>query len=147
MRLVDRQTEPGPGMKVWPYGTIDKVAPLVTPLAVPLMLTLVVARTWLVEIENVAEVAPAITVTLGGTVAAGWELKRDTVMLPGAAGHSRITVPTAELPPTTFVGETVTDFGGMGLTVTVPVLYLPFAVAVTPTPVDAATGCVVNKKV
>jgi hypothetical protein len=53
---------------------------------------------------KVALVAPAGTVTLGGTVAAVLLLPSETAAPPAAAGALRVTVP-CELPPA------VTDFG------------------------------------
>ena len=70
---------------------------------------------------KVAVVAPAATVTLGFTVAAGLLLDRDTMAPPTGAGPLRVTVPVEGLPPTTLVGFTVTEdmVTGTGVTISV----------------------------
>jgi len=61
--------------------------------------------TLLVETVKVALVDPAGTVTLAGTVAATvLLLDNETVRPPEGAAEVRVTVPVAELPPTTAVG-------------------------------------------
>lgn len=59
---------------------------------------------------NVAEVAPAATVTLEEITAL--ELLDDSLMdvPPDGAGEPRVTVPTAVEPLTTVVGATARDF-------------------------------------
>jgi hypothetical protein len=62
-------------------------------------------ETVLVVTEKVADLEPAETVTLDGTVAADvLELERLTVMPPVPAAAVRVTVPVAEVPPVTEVG-------------------------------------------
>ena len=72
----------------------------------------IVADCWLetavVEIENVAEVKPAATVTDAGTLAAMILLDKLTVVPPVAAGPFKLTVPVAFPPPVTDAGFTVT---------------------------------------
>jgi hypothetical protein len=64
----------------------------------------------LVEIVKEAELDPAPTVTLGGTVAAAMLSLESATRNPAeGAGELRVTVPVAVLPPTTSVGLTVTD--------------------------------------
>ena len=61
--------------------------------------------TLLVVTAKVALVDPAGTVTLAGTVAAAvLLLDNETVKPPDGAAEVRVTVPVAELPPTTVVG-------------------------------------------
>jgi hypothetical protein len=62
-------------------------------------------ETVLVETVNVAVVAPAVTVTLAGTVAADvLLLVRFTTAPPDGATELSVTVPVEEMPPTTLVG-------------------------------------------
>ena len=80
-------------------------------------------------------------VTVAGTDAAlGLELLRLTVIGPGPAGNSNWTVAVVDVPPLTELGETLTDFGGIGLTVTIAVLERPFSAAVTVGLVTAETA-------
>jgi len=86
-----------------------------------------------VVIVKVALVAPAATVTLGGTLAAlGRLLVNDTTLPPAGAGLGSVTVPVDGLPPITLVGLTVNDErladgGGvpLGFTVNVADLVTP----------------------
>jgi hypothetical protein len=72
----------------------------------------VVAATGLVVIENVAEVAPAGTKTLGGGAADKLLLWKLTTLPPDGAGWERVTVPVAPAPPATVAGVTVTLLTG-----------------------------------
>lgn len=59
---------------------------------------------------NVAEVCPAATVTLAGTVAAAvLELLSDTAAPPAGAAAVRRTVPVEVAPPETVVGFRVSE--------------------------------------
>ena len=86
-----------------------------------------------VVIVKLALVAPAATVTLGGTVAAlGRLLVNVTALPPAGAGLGSVTVPVEGLPPVTLVGltvkeERVADGGGVpsGLTVKIADLVTP----------------------
>lgn len=77
------------------------------------------AVTALVEMLNVALVAPAATVTLEGTVVTEASLLESaTCAPPDGAGPLRVTVPVDEFPPVTFVGfsdseDRATDGGGV----------------------------------
>ena len=64
----------------------------------------VLLATGLVFTVKVAVVAPAATVTLGGTAAAVLLLVSATTAPPVAAGPLSVTVPVDEVPPVTDVG-------------------------------------------
>jgi len=88
------------------------------------------AFTELVVTLNVAEVWPAGTVTLAGTVALPLPLARLMTVLLSVAELS-VTVPVAELPATTLVGETLKPASATtGLTVRLPVFVTTPYVAV-----------------
>jgi hypothetical protein len=82
---------------------------------------------------NVPDVAPDATETVAGTDAAdGFELAKVTMAPPLPAGAESVTVPMAELPPTTLVRLSVnvaSAGAGAGLTVNVVVLVTPPYVA------------------
>jgi hypothetical protein len=71
---------------------IVSVALRVTPPNVPLIVALVVAFTAVVLMMKLAELAPAATVTLAGTVAAALPLARLTTVADGAAALN-VTTP------------------------------------------------------
>lgn len=73
-------------------GLIVSVALRVMPLRVPLIVALIVALTVVVLTVKFADEAPAATVTLAGTVAAGLLLARVTTVAAGAAALN-LTVP------------------------------------------------------
>ncbi len=86
--------------------------------------------TALVLTTNVALVAPAATVTLGGTLAAPLLLESVTGAPPAGAGPLNATVPVEEFPPVTLVGlseseERVGGGGGAAVTVSEAVLVTP----------------------
>jgi hypothetical protein len=59
---------------------------------------------------KLALVAPAVTVTLDGTVArAGLLLDSVTTAPPAGAGPLKLTIPVAEVPPRTQLGETASE--------------------------------------
>ena len=98
LRLTpDTVTAAGAGFTV-------SVADRVTPPAVAEMVADVEAVTDVVVIVKVALVAPAATVTLAGTVTAAELSESVTTSPPAGAGALRVTVPVAELPPTTLAG-------------------------------------------
>ena len=74
------------------------------------MLAVLIADTTLVVTVNVAEVFPAATVTLVGTVAADvLLLVRVTTAPPVGAAPLRVTVPVEGLAPVTLLGFSDTD--------------------------------------
>ena len=86
--------------------------------------------TGLVLTANVAVVAPAATVTSGGTLAAPLLLESATCAPPVGAGPLNVTVPVEEFPPATLVGfseseERVGGGGGAAVTVSEAVLVAP----------------------
>jgi hypothetical protein len=118
----------------WIYlRVIVRVALFVTPLYDAVMLALILLLTLVVVMLNVAELAPAGTVTFAGTLALiGLLLARVTTKLLEVA-LSRVTVPTELDPPTTIEGFKVKEAsaGGAGaVTVSVVDLFTPAYVAV-----------------
>jgi hypothetical protein len=80
------------------------------PLKVPVNVTCVAVPTAVVETGNVAEVAPAATVTLTGTVAvAVLLLVSVTTAPPVGAAVFNVNVPVDPVPPVTLVGFAVKD--------------------------------------
>ena len=75
-----------------------------TPPDEPVMLTKVADATVEVVIVKFALVVPAATVTLAGTLAAAEVSDSVTSIPPAGAAALRVTVPVADLPPTTLVG-------------------------------------------
>jgi hypothetical protein len=101
--------------------TVNPAARL-TPLYAPLIVAEVDEVTEIVPTVNVAFVAPAATVTLAGTVAAGLLLVSVTTAPPESAALVRLNVPCDAVPPTTLVGvtdseESVGAAGAPGVTV------------------------------
>jgi hypothetical protein len=91
-------------------GVTVSVAVRVAPPPVPVIVTDVDADTAVVEIANVAVVAPAATVTLAGRDAtAPLEVERLTTRPLLPAAPERVTVPVALVPPTTLVGLSAID--------------------------------------
>ena len=134
--------------------TLDTPAPVtvrtvvfVTEPAVAVTVTGVSDETGLVLILNVAEVAPAGTVTLAGTVALVEEDFNVTMVPPVGAPPERVTVPVELVPPTTELGETDTLAKLPEVRVSVPVRLKPLRVPVTVTVVVASTLEVVTAKV
>jgi len=94
------------------------------------MVTVVDEATVVVFTGNVAVVAPAGTVTLGGALAAPLLLESATCAPPVGAAPLNVTVPVEEFPPATLVGfseseERVGGGGGAGVTVSEAVLVTP----------------------
>ena len=89
-------------------GFTVSVAVRVTPPATAVMVIALGAVTVVVEVVNVAVVAPPATVTFAGTEAAVFELVRDTTSPPAGAALDKVTVPVDEAPPTTLAGARAT---------------------------------------
>jgi hypothetical protein len=110
--------------------------------------TLVAAGTFAVVMLKIAEVAPAGTVTVAGTVAAALELVKATTAPPGGAGPFRYTLLAVDgTPPTNAVGDRYSDDNATGLTISVPGLVTPPYAAEIVTLVAAATFVVFTVKV
>ena len=67
------------------------------------------AATGIVAIGNAAEFAPALTITLAGTVAEVLSLSSAIVAPPVGAGALRLTVPVEFCPPVTTDGLAETE--------------------------------------
>jgi hypothetical protein len=128
----------------WIYlRVIVRVALFVTPPYDAVMLALILLLTLVVAMLNVAELAPAGTVTFAGTLAfPGLLLAKVTTKALDVA-LSKVTVPTELDPPTTVVGFKVKDVSAAGVgavTVSVVDLFTPAYVAVMlPTVVELTT--------
>jgi hypothetical protein len=122
-----------------------------TALYVPVMFTLATAVTLTVVIANVADVAPAGTVTEAGTFADTLELVSVTTTPPAGAAPLSVTVPVTPAPPTTDAGFTVTVLSDTvataGFTVSAAVFETAPFVAVIVTAVTAVTVDVVTVNV
>lgn len=90
-------------------GLTVRGAVLVMLPCVAVMVTFVVTETGEVVIGKVALLAPAITVTFAGTLAAGSELAKLITTPPVPAAPVSVTVPVDEVPPVTDVGEVATE--------------------------------------
>src|SRR5262245_24839856 len=103
-----------------------RVALFVTPPAVAETVTVVLAAPADVVTTNVAELLPAGTVTLAGTLATvGLPLDSVTTFPPAGALPLSVTVPVEELPAFTVEGESANDDATGGLRVTAVVLVMP----------------------
>jgi hypothetical protein len=98
------------------------------------MFTFVAVATALLLTVNVAEVAPAATVTEAGTVAAAVLLLVSAMRAPPAgAAEPSFTAPVLLAPPATVIGFNVTELSA-GFTVSVTIREAPRYVAVMLTP-------------
>jgi len=114
-------------------GLTVMVADLETPLRVPVIVKEDAAVTALVVMVKVADVAPAATVTLAGTVPIVVDEDESvTTAPPAGAGFVNVTVPVTAKPPVTAATLVVTldKTAGGGVTVRVAVPVLPLVVAV-----------------
>jgi len=90
-------------------GVTVRMAVRVTPAYIPRIVTSVVAATGVVEIVNVAVVAPASSHRLAGTAATAVLLLKSTTLIPPpGAGALRVTVP-ADAPAVTLLGVRLTE--------------------------------------
>lgn len=102
-----------------------RVAVLVTLPSVPVMVEVAANATGVVVIVNVADEAPAATVTLAGVVAAALLDESDTTSPPVPAGPLSVTVPVELIPPITVEGATETLVSDAGLMVRVAFALAP----------------------
>jgi hypothetical protein len=130
----DSATDIGAG----PRTTSDVVT--VTPLFVALSVAVEFAAIAAVDTVNVADVAPAATVTEVGSVAAARFDVRLTTRPPFGAGPVSVTVPVTDAPPKTVVGETEILETAGATTVNVTDLLTEPRVAVIATSVSVATA-------
>jgi hypothetical protein len=123
----------------------------VPPFIVAEIVEVVVPSTTLLVTVKVAVVAPAVTVTVAGTVAAAVLLlesvTRRWVVEPAAGAFSVIVAVEFATPPTTVVGFKVIDATCGGLSVSVAVFVTPLRVAVMVTVVAAPTETLVTVNV
>lgn len=138
------------GFKVRPLGTgarIVRTAVLVMPPVAAEIVDVVLAAITEVEIVKVAEVAPAATETVAGTVAEGLLLDSATIVPPEGAAPDKVTVPVELLPPRTLVGLKDKVLGMGAAMLSTAVLLEPLTVAVMFAVVDVPTRAVVVVKV
>ena len=123
----------------------------VAPPKVAVIVTGVETITVVVPIAKFALTAPAVTVTLAGTLATGALLLDSPTMAPplGAAAVN-VTVPVDPAPPVTLVGLTVTEVrlgaAGTGVTVSTAERETPPKVPEIDNAVEPVTGVVVMVK-
>jgi hypothetical protein len=109
-------TDAGATATLFRYGVIvSEAVTLVLPEAA-VMTAVVLEVTAVVVMVKVAEVAPAATVTNGGTEADALLLINSTSAPPAGAAWVRVTVPVDVNPPTTEVGFRVSVLTGTVLT-------------------------------
>jgi hypothetical protein len=89
------------------------------------IVAVVVAATGVVVMEKVPVVAPAATVTLAGTPAAGLVLESTTDEPPTGAATLNVTVPVELAPPTRLVGTSASVDKTGGLMVSTAVCVAP----------------------
>ena len=128
-------------------GVTVKVAVKEVAPSFPVMVTEVDEATPVVLTVNVAEVAPASTVTVAGSVALTLLELRLMTAPPGPAGPLSVTLPVEDVPPRTEDGVTVMPARPAGLTVKVADLLVAPNVAEIVTVVAADTAVVLTVKV
>lgn len=116
-----------------------KVADWDVPASVPVIFAEALAATADVVMVNAAEVAPEATVTDAGTVALVVDEASVTVIPAVGAALLRVTVPVAEVPPVTAVGETDSAVSVGAVIVRVAVFEVPPRVPVRVAVTEAAT--------
>jgi hypothetical protein len=126
-----------------PYGSTVILAVFVTPLARAWMSAVLVAETVEVFTWKVAVLVPAGRVTLltAGVATAVLLDDRATVIEPGAAGHSSVTVAVDVAGPRSRLGDSVRLAIAIGRTLMLSVFVTPPALALTvPVTVEVTTG-------
>jgi len=114
---------------------------------VPVIVTEEFTATGVVVMVNVADLAPGAIVTLAGTCPADVLLLLNVTTAPTVgAAPLRVTVPVELLPPTTEIGDRLTEDKDAAVTVSVALVLVP-RVAVTTEVVVEATPNVVTVKV
>jgi len=124
-----------------------KMAVLLIPAREPVMVAETVELTEVVETENVADVAPAATVTEPGTVALEELDVSVTTDPPGPAAPVSVTVPVELAPPRTEVGLSDKLVIAAGVIVRVALWLAPFSVPLIAAGVELDTADVEIVKV
>jgi hypothetical protein len=114
-------------------GLTVKIDVLVTPPQAADTVTLVATATLVVVIVNIADVAPAGTVTLAGTTALAFELRRVTTAPLDGAGAFKETVAIEATPEATEAGLSESELNTAGLIVNAADATEPDNVAVSTT--------------
>ena len=100
-------------------GFTVSIAVFWAPIKAAEIVTFVTPATFVVGISKFAEVAPAGTITLAGTIAAAAELLKATTAPLEGAGTLRYTAPRAAEPPGTEAGRSVSEYNASGRIVNV----------------------------
>ena len=126
---------------------IARVAVAVVPRRVPEIVALVDVVTAMVATVKVAELVPAATVTVDGTVALELFELRVMTAPPVGAGPFKVTVAVEEVPPFTEVGASVSELRDAAAMLRVALAEVPARLAVSVAVVAVATAEVVTLKV
>lgn len=123
------------------FGVTVMLADFDPPFALAETVTFVFAATWFVTSVKLALEAPANTVIDAGMelTAAAPLVTVSTTFVSVGAGPPSVTVPVLLNPPINVAGVNVNDAGAFVVTVSVPDLLAPFAVAETTTLVAPET--------
>ena len=126
---------------------MERVAVALFPFTVAVIVAVTAALTAAVVTVNVADVCPAATVTVAGTIADELLDASATNKPPVGAGLLSVTVPVDDVPPATVVGFNTTDATSGDVTVSDALAVVEKAAAVIVVVASVPTGFVVTVNV